>query len=61
MRPISGAYADPNRLNLQQGGYGSYQQPSGYGNYGGMQNPYQPQQMGNTNNFAGYGQQQAMF
>jgi len=61
MRPIAGAYADPNRPNLQQGGYGSYQQPSGYGNYGGMQNPYQPQQMGNTNNFAGYGQQQAMF
>jgi len=48
-------------LQQQQGGYGSYQQPSGYGNYGGMQNPYQPQQMGNTNNFAGYGQQQAMF
>jgi len=74
MRPIPGAYADPNRLDImqqqpqynnmyqqQQGGYGSYQQPSGYGNYGGMQNPYQPQQMGNTNNFAGYGQQQAMF
>jgi len=63
-------------LQQQQGGYGSYQQPSGYGNYGGMQNPYQPQQQpsyqqggsisngfggGIPNNFAGYGQQQAMF
>jgi hypothetical protein len=73
MRPISGAYSNPNTMpnimqqqpqynNMyqqpQQGGYGGYQQPSGYGNYGGMQNPYQPQQMGNANNFAGYGQQQ---
>lgn len=71
MRPIAGAYADPNPPNIMQQqpqynnmyqqpqqGYGGYQQPSGYGNYGGMQNPYQPQQMGNTNNFTGYGQQQ---
>ena len=72
MRPIPGAYADPNPPNImqqqpqynnmyqqpQQGGYGGYQQPSGYGNYGQMPNPYQPQQMGNANNFAGYGQQQ---
>ncbi len=71
MRPIPGAYADPNPPNIMQQqpqynnmyqqpqqGYGGYQQPSGYGNYGGMQNPYQPQQMGNANNFAGYGQQQ---
>jgi hypothetical protein len=55
------SFNQPNFMQQQQGGYGSYQQPSGYGNYGGMQNPYQPQQMGNTNNFAGYGQQQAMF
>lgn len=54
-------FNQPHVMQQQQGGYGSYQQPSGYGNYGGMQNPYQPQQMGNTNNFAGYGQQQAMF
>ena len=47
-----------NMYQQPQQGYGGYQQPSGYGNYGGMQNPYQPQQMGNTNNFAGYGQQQ---
>ena len=47
-----------NMYQQPQQGYGGYQQPSGYGNYGGMQNPYQPQQMGNTNNFTGYGQQQ---
>lgn len=47
-----------NMYQQPQQGYGGYQQPSGYGNYGGMQNPYQPQQMGNANNFAGYGQQQ---
>jgi len=65
-----------NMYQQQQGGYGSYQQPSGYGNYGQMPNPYAPQQQpsyqqggsisngfggGIPNNFAGYGQQQAMF
>ena len=57
MRPIAGAYADPNPPNIMQQqpqynnmyqqpqqGYGGYQQPSGYGNYGQMPNPYSPQQ-----------------
>jgi hypothetical protein len=57
MRPIAGAYADPNPPNIMQQqpqynnmyqqpqqGYGGYQQPSGYGNYGQMPNPYAPQQ-----------------
>jgi len=53
-------FNQPNFMQQQQGGYGSYQQPSGYGNYGGMQNPYQPQQFGyNPNNSMGYGQRQA--
>ena len=44
----------------QFGGYGMGQQMGGYGGYGGMSNPYQPQQMGsyNPNNSMGYGQQQ---
>lgn len=43
----------------QFGGYGMGQQMGGYGGYGGMSNPYQPQQFGyNPNNFMGYGQQQ---
>ena len=70
------SFNQPNFMQQQQGGYGSYQQPSGYGNYGQMPNPYAPQQQpsyqqggsisngfggGIPNNFAGYGQQQAMF
>lgn len=49
----------------QFGGYGMGQQMGGYGSYGQMPNPYQPQQMGyNPNNFAqnqfqGYGGMQA--
>lgn len=43
----------------QFGGYGMGQQMGGYGGYGQMPNPYQPQQFGyNPNNFMGYGQQQ---
>ena len=42
----------------QFGGYGMGQQMGGYGGYGQMPNPYQPQQFGyNPNNFMGYGQQ----
>jgi hypothetical protein len=53
-------YQQPRPQPQQFGGYGMGQQMGGYGGYGGMQNPYQPQQMGsyNQNNFAGYGQQQ---
>ena len=47
----------------QYGGYGMGQQMGGYGGYGGMQNPYQPQQMGsyNPNNSMGYGAQGNQF
>jgi hypothetical protein len=39
----------------QFGGYGMGQQMGGYGSFGGMPNPYQPQQMGyNQNNYSGY-------
>ena len=39
----------------QFGGYGMGQQMGGYGSFGGMPNPYQPQQMGyNMNNYSGY-------
>jgi hypothetical protein len=39
----------------QFGGYNQYQQMGGYGSFGGMPNPYQPQQMGyNQNNYSGY-------
>ena len=42
----------------QFGGYGMGQQMGGYGGYGQMPNPYQPQQFGyNPNNSMGYGQQ----
>jgi hypothetical protein len=41
----------------QFGGYGMGQQMGGYGSYGQMPNPYQPQQMGyNTNNYSNYAQ-----
>jgi hypothetical protein len=43
----------------QFGGYGMGQQMGGYGSFGGMPNPYQPQQMGyNQNNYSGYAGQQ---
>ena len=43
----------------QFGGYNQYQQMGGYGSYGGMPNPYQPQQMGyNPSNYSGYAGQQ---
>ena len=43
----------------QFGGYNQYQQMGGYGSFGGMPNPYQPQQMGyNQNNYSGYAGQQ---
>jgi len=43
----------------QFGGYGMGQQMGGYGGYGQMPNPYQPQQFGyNPNNSMGYGQVQ---
>ena len=47
----------------QFGGYGMGQQMGGYGGYGGMSNPYQPQQMGsyNPNNSMGYGAQGNQF
>ena len=42
----------------QFGGYGMGQSMGGYGGYGQMPNPYQPQQFGyNPNNSMGYGQQ----
>ncbi len=42
----------------QFGGYGMGQQMGGYGGYGQMPNPYQPQQFGyNPNNSMGYGMQ----
>jgi len=41
----------------QYGGYGMGQQMGGYGSYGQMPNPYQPQQFGyNTNNSMNYAQ-----
>ena len=43
----------------QYGGYGMGQQMGGYGSYGQMPNPYQPQQFGyNTNNSMNYAQPQ---
>ena len=50
--------SNKDRNRKQYGGYGMGQQMGGYGNYGGMQNPYQPQQYGNPNNFMGYQQPQ---
>ena len=48
-------YQQPRPQPQQFGGYGMGQQIGGYGSFGGMPNPYQPQQMGyNTNNYSGY-------
>lgn len=52
-------YANPYQQMRPQpqqfGGYGMGQQMGGYGSFGGMPNPYQPQQMGyNQNNYSGY-------
>ena len=48
-------YQQPRPQPQQFGGYGMGQQMGGYGSFGGMPNPYQPQQMGyNMNNYSGY-------
>ena len=55
-------YNQPQQMRPQPqqfGGYGMGQQMGGYGSFGGMPNPYQPQQMGyNQNNYSGYAGQQ---
>ena len=55
-------YQQPRPQPQQFGGYGMGQQMGGYGGYGGMSNPYQPQQFGyNPNSYQGYGQGQTQY
>jgi len=58
-QPYMNPYQQMRPQPQQYGGYNQYQQMGGYGNYGAMPNPYQPQQMGyNPNNYGNYAQNQ---
>lgn len=53
-QPYQNPYQQQRPQPQQYGGYGMGQQMGGFGGYGGMSNPYQPQQYGNQNNSMGY-------
>jgi hypothetical protein len=58
-QPYQNPYQQSQPQPQQYGGYGMNQQMGGFGGYGGMSNPYQPQQYGNQNNSMSY--QQPMY
>jgi hypothetical protein len=52
-QPYQSPYQQSQPQPQQYGGYGMGQSQGGFGGYGGMSNPYQPQQYGNQNNSMG--------
>jgi hypothetical protein len=50
-QPYQSPYQQSQPQPQQYGGYGMGQSQGGFGGYGGMSNPYQPQQYGNQNNY----------
>jgi len=55
-QPYQNPYQQQSPQPQQYGGYGMGQSQGGFGGYGGISNPYQPQQYGNQNNSMGYQQ-----